>query len=269
VIADLGLSKELKEYRKTFSQSTSRGTRGWMAPEILKEISNPKGTENYKTTLKVDVFCSGILIYYVKTLGKHPFGDVWLREGNITLNKYDFIDFEKTRDSIYANLIEKMISPDPDKRPSIQTVLSHPIFWDNEKILTFFMRVSDYLTAEKGASGIRAGIEQDCRGVFSSSDWVSEMDTVICSDLKTKTSKRPKYDGNKVESILRAIRNYAHHYPEKSPEVKAAFGSLNDEYLSYWTSKFPSLLLHTFKAIEPWKNRVDFQTFYDDSYNFS
>ena len=92
------------------------------------------------------------------------------------------------------------------------------------------------------------------------------MDNEILDELKN--SKHCKYDGKKVEYILRAIRNYAHHYHEKSAEVKAAFGSLNEDYLEYWTTKFPALLLHTFKAIEPWKKCIDFQSYYDEYYNF-
>ena len=132
-----------------------------------------------------------------------------MRDANIHTNKYDLLDLDQTRDSIYINLIEKMISPDPSNRPSIQTVLNHPVFWDKEKILRFFMRVSDYLKGEEGVSGIRAALERDCNEVFSSSDWVSEMDTVIHDELKE--SKFCKYDGDKIEYILRAIRNYANN----------------------------------------------------------
>ena len=39
IVSDLGLSKQLDLYHESFSNTSSRGTSGWMAPEILKEMS--------------------------------------------------------------------------------------------------------------------------------------------------------------------------------------------------------------------------------------
>ena len=46
--------------------------------------------------------------------------------------------FLLAEDVIARELIEKMISMDPQKRPSAKHVLKHPFFWSLEKQLQFF-----------------------------------------------------------------------------------------------------------------------------------
>lgn len=41
-------------------------------------------------------------------------------------------------DIVARDLIEQMLSMDPHKRPSAESVLKHPFFWSLEKELQFF-----------------------------------------------------------------------------------------------------------------------------------
>lgn len=43
------------------------------------------------------------------------------------------------------NLIQMMIDPDPEKRPSAATLLSHVFFWSNDKKLKIIQDLSDRL----------------------------------------------------------------------------------------------------------------------------
>ena len=43
--------------------------------------------------------------------------------------------------------------------------------------------------------------------------------------------------------IYRALRNKKNHYEDMPEDVKRRVGSLPNGYLSYWTSRFPELLL--------------------------
>lgn len=43
-----------------------------------------------------------------------------------------------SEDIVARNLIEQMLSMDPHKRPSAESVLKHPFFWSLEKELQFF-----------------------------------------------------------------------------------------------------------------------------------
>lgn len=46
------------------------------------------------------------------------------------------------------------------------------------------------------------------------------------------------------------------------------FGSIPDEFVAYWTSRFPRLLLHTWYAVQCVKTEVIFQKYYDEDFNF-
>lgn len=43
-----------------------------------------------------------------------------------------------SEDIVARNLMEQMLSMDPHKRPSAESVLKHPFFWSLEKELQFF-----------------------------------------------------------------------------------------------------------------------------------
>lgn len=44
----------------------------------------------------------------------------------------------RAEDIVARNLIEQMLSMEPEKRPSADRVLKHPFFWSLEKQLQFF-----------------------------------------------------------------------------------------------------------------------------------
>ena len=264
ILSDLGLSKQLELYRESFSVSTTRGSSGWMAPELMNEIQNSDDTKMIRTTLKVDIFTSGVLIYYAKTFGKHPFGDkLFLRDGNILQNKYKLEDLDRSKDSILLNLIQNMIRYDPKKRPSIKAVLNHPAFWYKRRIQDFFLKVSDF-SMKKDGKMLHTMLEHGFNNVVASSNWISDLDPIIGDKLKS--NKKCKYDGTKIKSLLRAIRNYAHHYHEITEAERAALGSLEDEFITYWLDRFPNLLLHVFKSLMPWKSVPELKGFYGDEH---
>ena len=70
------------------------GTRGWTAPEVIN---------NEEKTLSTDIFALGCLIYYIDTLGNHPYGEVMNREVNIIDNTKDLTG---TNDYILRDLID-------------------------------------------------------------------------------------------------------------------------------------------------------------------
>lgn len=54
------------------------------------------------------------------------------------------------------------------------------------------------------------------------------------------------YNGAHVRDLLRVVRNKATHYKEIPESVKAVLGPLPGGFLSYFCSRFPSLLLHCY-----------------------
>lgn len=74
--------------------------------------------------------------------GQHPFGDVVKRHLNIISYEYDLRLFSNpdVLDStgvLAEQLIKDMISKEAVQRPTIKAILTHPFFWNSEKILNF------------------------------------------------------------------------------------------------------------------------------------
>nr|XP_056722531.1 serine/threonine-protein kinase/endoribonuclease IRE2 [Euleptes europaea] len=241
VISDFGLCKKLEAGRESFSlRSGIPGTEGWIAPEVLREA--PQGNP----TCAVDIFSAGCVFYYVVSGGRHPFGDRLHRQANILAGAYRLEHLQpETHDNVVGReLIEAMISSDPRGRPSAAWVLASPFFWSREKQLQFFQDVSDRLEKEPVGgpllSVLEAGGEVVVRG-----NWRAQISIPLQTDLR----KFRAYKGQSVRDLLRAMRNKKHHYRELPAEVQETLGAVPHEFVQYFTSRFPRLLLHTHQAM--------------------
>ncbi|XP_075686612.1 serine/threonine-protein kinase/endoribonuclease IRE2 isoform X1 [Rhinoderma darwinii] len=254
VISDFGLCKKLGVGRNSFSlRSGIPGTEGWIAPEVLRDgrTQNP--------TAAVDVFSAGCVFYYVLASGQHPFGDRLRRQGNILNGSYNLPQLqEETHDHVVArDLIEGMISSDPKLRPSAPRVLRHPFFWAREKQLQFFQDVSDRIEKEPQESPLIISLETDARSVVRV-NWRLHISVPLQTDLR----KFRSYRGNSVRDLLRAMRNKKHHYHELPVEVQETLGSVPDDFVAYFTSRFSLLLLHTHQALEQCARERLFHPYY-------
>lgn len=256
MISDFGLCKKLAVGRHSFSRRSGvPGTEGWIAPEMLSEDckENP--------TYTVDIFSAGCVFYYVISEGSHPFGKSLQRQANILLGAYslDCLHPEKHEDVIARELIEKMIAMDPQKRPSAKHVLKHPFFWSLEKQLQFFQDVSDRIEKEALDGPIVKQLERGGRAVVKM-DWRENITVPLQTDLR----KFRTYKGSSVRDLLRAMRNKKHHYRELPKEVQETLGALPDDFVRYFTSRFPHLLSHTYRAMELCRHERPFQPYYHE-----
>lgn len=256
MISDFGLCKKLAVGRHSFSRRSGvPGTEGWIAPEMLSEDckENP--------TYTVDIFSAGCVFYYVVSEGSHPFGKSLQRQANILLGAYslDCLHPEKHEDVIARELIEKMISMDPQKRPSAKHVLKHPFFWSLEKQLQFFQDVSDRIEKESLDGPIVQQLERGGRAVVRM-DWRENITVPLQTDLR----KFRTYKGGSVRDLLRAMRNKKHHYRELPVDVQETLGTLPDGFVRYFTSRFPHLLAHTYRAMELCRHERPFQPYYHE-----
>uniref|UniRef100_A0A8C3T222 Serine/threonine-protein kinase/endoribonuclease IRE1 n=1 Tax=Chelydra serpentina TaxID=8475 RepID=A0A8C3T222_CHESE len=242
VISDFGLCKKLQGGRHSFSlRSGIPGTEGWIAPEVLRE--NPK--EN--PTCAVDIFSAACVFYYVVSGGEHPFGDSLRRQANILLGTCQLACLlEDTHDNVVAReLISAMISNEPQERPSARQVLMHPFFWSREKQLQFFQDVSDRIEKEPAEGPILTALESGGCSVVRL-NWRAHISVPLQTDLR----KFRTYKGSSVRDLLRAMRNKKHHYHELPTDVQETLGAVPDEFVQYFTSRFPQLLLHTHRAMQ-------------------
>ncbi|XP_058626154.1 serine/threonine-protein kinase/endoribonuclease IRE1-like isoform X2 [Onychostoma macrolepis] len=120
-LADFGISRKLEEGKSTVHTARA-GTQGWEATEILNQETGYKQNS--------DIQVAGMLVYYILSDGKHPFGDTKDREENIKKGQHSLEDLQ---DIVAKDLIAWMINRDPAERPSIDEVLRHPYFWDDNR----------------------------------------------------------------------------------------------------------------------------------------
>jgi len=123
---------------------------GWRAKEVIK---------NEMKTFSTDIFTLGCIFYYIYTQGDHPFGQMSIfsfliynknqnrheRESNILNDSW--IEKNIEHDSLFLDLIKKMLMGAPDQRISLEKVIAHPFFWTDEEKLIFIVDLSDFLEA--------------------------------------------------------------------------------------------------------------------------
>ena len=165
-LVDFTFSRKLDEGVKELEMSglhKKYGLNYWSAPELLRE------EKSY--TAAVDVFSAGCVFAYVLSKGKHPFGTYTFRIANMATGNLQMP--AEIKDERAVDLIEKMLTFDPSKRITIDQVLLHPFFWDEEKCLTF-IQVACKVLEPQAASKSRpsdgpliARLEADRKKIFT------------------------------------------------------------------------------------------------------
>ncbi|OTB11497.1 hypothetical protein K445DRAFT_15558 [Daldinia sp. EC12] len=266
LVSDFGLCKKLEGGQSSFGATTAHaaGTSGWRAPELLldddaRESSNMSMTSthsdssqlisadvmpNRRATRAIDIFSLGLVFFYVLTKGLHPFdcGDRYMREVNIRKGQFSLKPLDVLGDVAHEAkaLIETMLRSDPRARPSAKDVMSHPFFWSAKERLAFLCDVSDHFELEprdppsKALMELEACAPQVCRGDFLK---------VLPKEFVESLGRQRKYTGSKLLDLLRALRNKRFHYGDMSEPLKKIVGPLPDGYLSFWTRRFPNLLI--------------------------
>ncbi|KAE8871838.1 hypothetical protein PTNB73_03297 [Pyrenophora teres f. teres] len=269
VISDFGLCKTLPDNVSTLVGTTGNaGTVGWKAPELIsqpKELANgssqgfsrdsSSSTDPVAQGVKraVDIFSLGCVFYYVLTGGCHPFDDeegwMQIREYNIKKEKSNLDRLLLGADSVEPHhLIQWMLRPRPEDRPTAFQVMNHPFFWDDQKRLDFLCDCSDHWEREPRdpPSGHLAQLEEYSHDVLDHKrNFLAKLDQAFINSL----GKQRKYTGDKMLDLLRALRNKKNHYEDMEDAVKAKVGPLPGGYLRYWTVKFPQLLMSCYEAV--------------------
>ncbi|KAK0460715.1 uncharacterized protein EV420DRAFT_1533757 [Desarmillaria tabescens] len=295
LISDFGLCKKLDMDQTSFLPTAhgamAAGTVGWRAPEILRgevkldEIGDdssissrgsssrgstgtatgaPSGSSPTRLTKSVDIFALGCLFYYTLTNGGHPYGDRFEREINILKNEKNLEGLERFGEegSEAVHLIEQMLNPDSHKRPDTTTCLVHPFFWDPGRRLNFLQDASDRfeVMCRDPKDPDLVALEKDAFSVVGN-DWQSRLDKIFIENL----GKFRKYDGKSVQDLLRALRNKKHHYQDLPETVKRHLGSMPDGYLSYFTRRYPRLILHVHRVVGETALRTEsmFRSYYE------
>lgn len=158
-------------------------------------------------TISVDIFSMGCVYYYVLSYGDHLFGDTIKRQANILANEFDMSKLMSLKSKQYEHilaveLITDMIKKESSKRPICDSVLKHPMFWRDDKILTFLQDVSDRVEKLDMFTDPLRILERNARFIIRE-DWSKHLDAGITDDLM----KYRGYHCSSVRDLLRALRN--------------------------------------------------------------
>ncbi|KAI6242866.1 Serine/threonine-protein kinase/endoribonuclease ire-1 [Aphelenchoides fujianensis] len=236
LISDFGLCKMIKPGHASVSKvSGLAGTDGWIAPEMMQP-------DLASVTYAVDVFALGCVFYFTLTEGRHPFGEPLQRQGNIQKGRYDMTFL--IGDHVAYNLIERMIDLQHHRRPPINAVAAHP----------------DRMEKLEETDNLVGHLEANNLAVLGTYDWHRQLSKELQEDLR----KFRKYRGDSVRDLMRAMRNKKHHYQELSEELRRSLGDVPDGYVTYFTDRFPKLLIHVFQVMALCANEPNFQTYYPD-----
>lgn len=285
VISDFGLCKSLPEGASTLHGTAvgNAGTTGWKAPELINHpredrngSSHGNGNNNSNGSTSsnegsgpsgvkraVDIFSLGCVFFYVLTNGTHPYDDekeFWyqMREINIKKNKPFFHKLRElggggdTEEPLH--LIEWMLAPLPEDRPTAAQVLNHPFFWSPTNRLNFLCDVSDHWEREprdppSADLDVLESYSPEVIGTHPREgytlDFLEKLDWKFVDTL----GRQRKYKGDRMLDLLRALRNKKNHYADMPEDVKVKVGSLPDGYLRYWTNRFPKLVMACYRAV--------------------
>ncbi|KAM9969883.1 hypothetical protein ACTFIR_001720 [Dictyostelium discoideum] len=288
IISDLGLSK--MNVSSTYNFSTNAiptGQDGYHPVEVLLEK---------RKTKSVDVFSLGCLIYFIMTNGAHPFGDRFSRLRYITKNKYNLSQLSNLN-LVATHLIELMISYDESKRPTLSSVLKHPLFWDSLKKIKFLesslrllgdhdfkkFNINKILISCNSNSCSSSSSNSICNSSSINSSnssssscycvplpWNQSLDYQLVDSLSNQIEKKvASYKFDQLHDLIRFIRNTLQHYNQIYRDLKQILPnsdileSLKSQQstLNYFESKFPTLIIflfNHFSAIPEIKNSIHF-----------
>lgn len=120
--------------------NTRDGTPGYMAPEVYKIVPAEKSELDFYNPFAADIYSAGITLFGLLTRAS------FYNEPITTNKEYQLLRTEglagwliayRMQDQIEPeaiDLIEKMISPDPKERPTIEQVLVHPWLSDKDEV---------------------------------------------------------------------------------------------------------------------------------------
>ncbi|CAK8679149.1 unnamed protein product [Clavelina lepadiformis] len=258
-VTDFGLSKILSTDVSS-APTTSTSTEAFMAPEYHRREDGSRETSWRKSA---DIFSLGITLYYVLTNGRHPFGDKNPYEAphNIQqkaspdLDLLDSVDnLSQKQKELAKDLIKKMfgfdqekkeVDFDPKKRPTIQLVKFHPLFWTSKRKIGFYKETNRWFYTQS-----RKNVEkyQQALKYFENEFDISINN--VPSSLRNERNFPIKECGNVHQLLQKVIRNMDEHGDEKLAESMELLGFLNngkrdyDKFLLTLTGPYPGLLAY-------------------------
>ncbi|XP_013390328.1 serine/threonine-protein kinase ppk4-like [Lingula anatina] len=252
-LSDFGISVVLPDNQSTF-YTTAKGTYHWVAKEILDSAT---GKVKYKKNADIQV--AGMLVYYTLTGGIHPFmpngeADVFLCNKNVQDGKHDLSALD---DIVGRHLVDWMLQPDPELRPTIEEALAHPFFWNVDMRYRFLGVLGDEKEVKESwkrqPHSVTLTLDGLTVSVFNTvPHWKDLLDQAVYDEVS-----KPVRNGYRstICGLLRFIRNVDVHLKDQPPAIQATVGNP----MTYFTAKLPfdELFLRVYKTVRDTRSSAD------------
>ncbi|KXJ13682.1 Serine/threonine-protein kinase/endoribonuclease IRE1b [Exaiptasia diaphana] len=250
-LADFGLTKHLDaafsvNQTSVFTTASTSlcGTRGWMAPELVKRTQNTHSKES-------DMYALGLLLHFLFSKGFHPFHSSTMKLldsiSTGSLKAYELeTNISKGNGHIRKDLTPEqnhlvlcLLSEDPKKRPSsVDLKKHHCYFWTNMKKVNFMWRIGDQKEVAKPLSCPNSTLGKNLQSTKFGQAVMRDSWNVNISALFQEVASRGRgnIDTNSVLGLIRFFRNAYAHYEERSPDRKDEL--LNDHFFKTFPEFF-------------------------------
>ena len=255
LLADFGISRILKK-KKNEHVSIPRGNAQWRAVEA--HLSEGSSSNNVTYQKKSDIQTAGMVAYFIVSKGEHPYGTDDCRISN--LKSGNPVGLSYIYDLALKDLVEWMLSHNPNDRPSAKEALKHPFLQsaaDQFELLSTVGNENEIKSSERSCKVVK---EMNA----NAQDWVSLVDndvyTYLCIDPK---KPRPNKYSCKWTDCLRFIRNAKQHWKEEKPATPRPT-SIQCEPHDYFLKIFPLLPVTVHRIVRScdWKEREDLKKFF-------
>lgn len=223
---------------------TESHSSGWIAPEVYDAIVKSDRCIKIKNyDIKADIFSMGMLCVYLKTQGKTLF------DSQEHIQRHDANDALEEGDETFKQLIQLMTDIDTNKRPTCEECLKHPTFWDSTMKLDFLKNSTGIIQTEDNLIEM---IDKDAEHIVKY-NWREHLSKGVEAYLFSPTRRRGSrclYNHTSVRLLLRAVRILREHFSELPSQVQIELGFYTEDYLKYWTDRFPHLFMHVYNTIQ-------------------
>jgi serine/threonine protein kinase len=263
-ISDFGFSKKLDAPGSSDMSIALESSQTYLAPEVVQSKFYNEAS---------DVYALGCVFYHVITGAfKKLRTDMYGVTNNSLYQNLNFdpigIDSRTCDNVLVRDLIDQMTRTEPRDRVNTTNILKDPFFWTPLKILNLITDVSNRMERKDGIANVLLSKLEVGSSSVVRDNWMNIIDEAVRDELLIFR----RYNGYSVCDLLRAIRNKVNkylrtleyllqvsnsiyfqqraHYENMNATVKKMYGPLPNEFLNYWTTRFPQLVLHSFQAAQ-------------------
>ncbi|KAI4461304.1 ire1-related [Holotrichia oblita] len=242
-IAEFGIHRALFKFKEAPNSSII-----WFATETYRTF---KQLSIMECTCASDIQVAGMLVHFLMTAGKHPYGD----DMRIILKNLDkAVPQLSANDLELQDLITWMLLYEPIERPTIQQVVTHVYFWSSERKWKFILA---------------------CAGLGNNSDTPAFdlEDLHVCLD---KVASKDNIKGKWVQVVKKQFPKISFSNNDDTPTgllkfIKTCIDNKDSLYFhkeislsNYILTSFPAFALSLYRMLENsvWVKHSPFVSFY-------